>query len=182
MDLRRLRAGEWIAAASGVLLAVSLFLPWYTREAARPGSVPGREGSRSFSAWEVFSLVDVLLLVLGMLALGLLIVTAVQPTAAVGVAADALLTILAGVIAIVTVIRVLALPGSLQASDFDVARAPFAWIGLGAVLGVLGGTIVAMRDERLSKPGARTDATGVPVPAAPVIETFPAPQRGPADV
>ena len=29
MDLRRLRAGEWVAAASGVALLVSLFLPWY---------------------------------------------------------------------------------------------------------------------------------------------------------
>ena len=29
MDLRRLRAGEWLAAAAGVALVVSLFLPWY---------------------------------------------------------------------------------------------------------------------------------------------------------
>ena len=28
MDLRRLRAGEWLAAAGGVALIVSLFLPW----------------------------------------------------------------------------------------------------------------------------------------------------------
>ena len=28
MDLRRLRAGEWLAGAGGVALIVSLFLPW----------------------------------------------------------------------------------------------------------------------------------------------------------
>ena len=36
MDLRRLRAGEWIAGVSGVVLLVSLFLPWYRgRDASR---------------------------------------------------------------------------------------------------------------------------------------------------
>ena len=97
-----------------------------------------------------------------------------------GVAADALLTILAGVVAIITVIRVLNVPGSLEALGAEVERAPFAWVGLAAVLGVVVGATVAMRDERLSRPGELTDATGVPMAGPPEIETFPAPPRGAA--
>ncbi len=183
MDLRRLRAGEWITAGSGALLAVSLFLPWYTLEVPRH---EGRKipGTLTFSAWEAFSIIDVLLLVLATLAIGLLILTAVQPTAAMGIAADAMLTILAGIVAIVTVIRMLDIPDSLQAPDrfgIETGRAPFAWIGLAAVFGVLLGALIAMRDERLSKPGRRTDATGVPTGPPPAIQTFPAPPRAAAD-
>ncbi len=164
MDLRRLRAGEWIAAASGTVLVASLFLPWYTA------------GDEEVSAFEAYSVVDVLLLGIGLLGIALLAVTAAQRTAAVGVASDALLTLVAGIVVIVAAIRAANLPGDLEASGAD--RAAFLWIGLAAAAGVLLGAVIAMRDERLSKPGARTDATGVPVEGAPEIETLPAPPRG----
>lgn len=166
MDLRRLRVGEWVTAGCGLLLGMSLFLPWYEQT--------GAGGALDLTAWEAFAVLDLLLLLLAALAVGLLIVTAVQPTAAVGIAADALLTLVAGAIAIPTVFRLLNPPGDLE-------RGPFAWVGLAAVLGVLTGTVLAMRDERLSKPGERTDATGVPMAAPPEVEVFPAPPRGSPD-
>jgi hypothetical protein len=40
---------------------------------------------------------------------------------------------------------------------------------------------MAMRDERLSKPGRPTDLSGRPIPAQPEVETLPAPDpRGAA--
>lgn len=167
MDLRRLRAGEWIAAVSGALLVVSLFLPWYTA------------GEADVSALEAYSVVDVLLLGVGLLGIALLVVTATQRTAAVGVASDALLTIVAGIVLVVAAIRAANIPGDLEASG--AGRAAFLWIGLSAAAGVFVGAVIAMRDERLSKPGARTDATGVPVERPPEIETLPAPPRGSAE-
>ena len=158
MDLRRLRAGEWITAAAGILLVVSLFLPWYTHP----------DGA-DVSAWEAFAILDVLLLALAVLAVGLLVLTAVQPTAAVPIAADALLTLVAAAMALLTFFRVLNAPESLE-------RAGSAWLGLAAVLAVVVGSVISMRDERLSKPGRPTDATGVPVTAAPEVETIPAPR------
>ena len=157
MNLRRLRAGEWITAAAGVLLAASLFLPWYTRP-----------DGRDVTAWEAFAILDVLLLALAALAVGLLVLTTVQPTAAVPIAADALLTLVAAAIGVLTFFRVLNAPGSLE-------RAGSAWLGLAATLAVLVGTLIAMRDERLSKEGRPTDTTGVPVSAPQPIETIPAP-------
>ena len=165
MDLRRLRAGEWIAAASGAVLVASLFLPWYT---ARGHEV---------SAFEAYAVVDALLLVLGLLGIGLLIVTATQRTAAVGVASDALLTLVAAVVVVVAAIRAGNVPSGLEGAE----RAAFLWIGLIAAFGVLAGAVIAMRDERLSRPGEHTDATGVPVEAPAAIETLPAPLRGSSD-
>ena len=176
MDLRRLRAGEWIAAVSGAVLVVSLFLPWYSVDRPAARRVGGQ--AVDLSAWEVLSIVDVLLFAIGLLAMGLLVLTAIQRTAAVGIAADALLTLAAGVVLLIAAVRVLNLPGDVEAVGGT--RAAFAWIGLLATFGVVAGTTVAMRDERLSKPGRPTDATGAPVAAPPQVERLPAPPREPA--
>ena len=167
MDLRRLRAGEWIAGAAGVVLVVSLFMPWYTA------------GDADVSAFEAYAVVDVLLLVVGLLGIGLPVVTAVQRTAAVGVASDSLLTLVAGIVLIVAAMRALKVPGDLD--GIGAGRAAFRWIGLAAAFCILAGALIAMRDERLSKPGKPTDATGVPLDAQPEIEALPAPPRGTAE-
>ena len=164
MNLQRLRAGEWIAAVSGAVLIVSLFQPWYS------------SGGADVSAFDAYAVVDVLLLALGVLGIGLLVVTAVQRTAAVGVASDALLTLVAAAVVAVAVVRAINIPAGLEGAAVD--RAAFLWIGLAAAIGVLAGAVIAMRDERLSKRGQPTDATGVPVDAPPEIETLPAPPRG----
>ena len=179
MELRRLRAGEWIAAVSGAVLVFSLVLPWYKLElpATELGAGESRRTIR-LSAWEAYAVVDVLLFAFGLLAIGLLVLTATQRTAAVGIAADALLTLVGGVVAIVAVVRVLNMPGDLEL--LEASRAAAAWIGLLATIAVVVGTTVAMRDERLSTPGEHTDATGVPVDAPPEIETLPAPPREPS--
>lgn len=165
MDLRRLRAGEWIAATAGVVLAVALFLPWYD------------VGGAHVTAWEAYTVVDVLLFATALAGIGLAVLTAVQPTAAVGVAADSLLTIVASVLAIVALLRFLNLPGGLDDPALGAGRAAFAWVGLAASFGVAIGALVAMRDERLSKPGRPTDPSGVPISAPPEVEALPAPPR-----
>lgn len=171
MDLRRLRSGEWIAAVSGAVLVGSLFLPWYSADRTR--------ATVDYSAWEAYAMVDVLLAASGLLAIGLLMLTATQRTAAVGVAADSLLTLFAGAVAIVAAIRVMNMPAGLE--HVGAGRAAFAWIGLAAAFCVLVGTMVAMRDERLSRPGEPTDGTGAPIERPPQIETLPAPPRETAE-
>lgn len=161
MDLRRLRLGEWIAGASGLVLAVALFLPWY------------EGGASTLTAWEAYAVVDVLLAIAALLGIGLLILTTVHRSVSISIAADTLLTIFGTVIALVAVVRVLNLPGGVESG-----RAAFAWVGLVATVGVAVGALVAMRDERLSEPGRPTDVTGVPVAAQPEIERLPAPRAG----
>ena len=149
MDLNRLRVGEWITAISGVVLLISLFLPW----------------DDAMSGWEALSVTDILLGLVGVAAILLWFVTARAKNTAPGIAFDALLVPFALVMSIVLLIKVWAYDGT------------GAWLGLAATLGVLVGTLVAMRDERLSKSGQPTDQTGVPVDAPPAIEKLPAPPR-----
>lgn len=162
MDLRRLRKGEWIIGASGLILIVSLFLPWYRVESA----------SLDVTAFEAFSVFDILLVVLAVCGIALVVVVAAQEAPAMGIATEALLTLFAGAVTILLVFRVLNVPGDLEGGGEATA---FAWIGLAAAFGVFAGSLVAMRDERLSREGRPTDSTGVPVDAHPEIETLPAP-------
>ena len=161
MDLRRLRAGEWIAGVAGLVLLLSLFMPWY------------EVGGADVSAFEAFAIHDVLLAGLAGGGIALVLVTAYQQSPAVTIALDALTTLFAIGISILLVIRVLNMPGDLDAAGAE--RAAFAWIGLAATFGVLGGALVAMRDERRSKPGQWTDATGAPIDAPPEIEVISSP-------
>jgi len=91
------------------------------------------------------------------------------------VATQSLTVLITGPIALATLIRVLNMPGDLDAAG--AGRTTIAWIGLLAVFGVTVGSLVAMRDERISPPGRPTDPTGVPIDAQPEIESLPAPPR-----
>jgi hypothetical protein len=154
MDLRRLRAGEWIAAVSGAVLLVSLFLPWY-------------EGA---SAWEALSVIDVAVALVALSGVALLPVTASQRVPAVPIAYSAFVS-LAGLIGTLLVLfRVADLPDGADGRGWAL------WLGLAAALGVTAGGAIAMRDERLSPPGRHTDLMGRPVAAPPEIEPIPAPR------
>lgn len=158
MDLRRLRVGEWIVGASGLLLVIALFLPWY--------------GDPSSTAWEAFTVLDLILALLALAALSVPIVTATQRVPAVPLAVESL-TALFGLVAVVLVlIRVLNLPGDADGRDIGL------WLGLLATLGITAGGLFAMRDERRSPEGRYTDVTGVPLSAPREIETQPAPGPG----
>lgn len=155
MDMRRLRTGEWIAAASGVALLASLFLPWY--------------GPASLSAWESLGAIDVLLALVAASGVLLAVVTAAQGVPAVPIALSALV-VFAGLLGVLLVLfRVADLPGSASGREWAL------WLGLAAAAGVTIGAALAMRDERLSPPGMHTDLTGRPVPAPRPPEPIPPP-------
>ena len=186
MDLRRLRKGEWITAISGIVLFVSLFLPWWTvpgegayfeRSIGEPRSGVVFGTASDVSAWEVLSVTDALLALLAAAAVVTWIVAAMARNTAPGIASQSLLVPFALVMAVVCTVRVLNTPEPLEplAEFIDVKLAYGAWIGLVATLGVLAGDLIAMRDERLSKPGQPTDQTGVPVAQPLQAEKLPGP-------
>lgn len=59
MDLSRLDRREWVAMAGGLLLAISVFLPWYDT-GNRFGNIDGQRGS--LSAWDSLDVIRILLL------------------------------------------------------------------------------------------------------------------------
>jgi hypothetical protein len=156
MDLRRLRAGEWVAAASGVALLASLFLPWY--------------GPADVSGWEALGAIDVLLALVAAGGVLLAVVTAAQGVPAVPIALSTLVLI-AGLVAVLLVLfRVADLPDGAGGREWAL------WLGLAGAAGIVVGAAVAMRDERLSPPGRHTDLTGRPAPAPAQPEPIPPPR------
>jgi hypothetical protein len=160
MDLRRLRAGEWTAAASGAALLLALFLPWYSLDAGATAS-----------GWTALAVVDIALAIIAAAAVALVFVTAAQRVPAVPIALDALVA-LAGLIGVVLVlVRALDLPDGATGREWAI------WLALAGSLGIVAGGVLAMRDERLSPPGRHTDLTGRPAPPPAEVDTIPAPRR-----
>jgi hypothetical protein len=154
MDVRRLRAGEWIAGAAGLVLLVSLFLAWYDGQ----------------SGWESLGILDVVLALVALGAIAIPIVTAAYRVPALPLAYQSLTVLVAAVAVLLVLGRVLNIP------DWASGREGGLWLALLATLGVVAGGLIAIRDERRSAEGRHTDLTGVPVSGPPEIETHAAPR------
>jgi hypothetical protein len=163
MDLRRLRAGEWVVGIAGLVLLLALFLQWYGDEA----------GSRT--GWQSLGALDIVLALVALSALAIPIVTALHRVPAVPLAHQSLTSLVGWLAVVLVLIRVLNMP------DWAAGREWGLWVALGAAIGVAAGGMLAMRDERLTRAGRHTDLTGVPVSQQLEVETLspPRPEAGP---
>jgi hypothetical protein len=130
VDPRRLSLGEWIAGASGLLLIVSLFLPWY--------SLAGE----SATAWQTMAVDDVLITLAALIGLAAVMVVATPGLAGFSVAAVTLAALPALLALFLTIYR-LASP----APEADVSLGIGAWLGLLGALGLVAGCWRGARDE-----------------------------------
>ncbi|HSI80838.1 MAG TPA: hypothetical protein VK919_09330 [Solirubrobacterales bacterium] len=144
MDLARLGRGELIAAGSGAGLIAIMFLPWWgaSLQGVPLGEVAGVD-NRTANAWEAATFNDVIWFVAGLAAIALAIVTATQRRSGVSVAGSALLTALGLLALVLIVVRLVDPPGAL-------GREYGAWLGLAAIVGIVCGGWLAMRDEGTS--------------------------------
>jgi hypothetical protein len=150
MDLRRVRVWEWLTGLAGAVLLVSLFLPWY-------GAGSGVE----VSAWEAFTVIDVLLALVALGAIALPVIAATQRTAAVPQSWTALLMPFAIVAAILAVIRLLNLPDLGPSGE----RAFGVWLAAAAALALLAFDYRSMGDKRFPRAmRPRLDITTIPAP------------------
>jgi hypothetical protein len=143
MDLRRLRAGEWVAAASGVALLISLFLPWY--------------GPESATAWESLSAIDVLLAFVAATGVLLAIVTAAQRVAAIPIALSALVALASIVGVLLVLFRMLDVPDGASGREWAL------WLGLAGAAGIGVGAFMAMREE-VRVDGRQPEIEAMPAP------------------
>jgi uncharacterized membrane protein len=131
MDLRRLRPGDWLVTAAAIVLVVALFLPWY--------ALPS--GQRA-TAWEAFSVVDVILLACAAVSLLAVVLQATQRSPALPVVADVAAVWTALVAVVLIVIKVADRPGRYTETCYGI------WVALAAAVALLGAAWWAMRDER----------------------------------
>ncbi|MDA0163798.1 hypothetical protein OM076_26240 [Solirubrobacter ginsenosidimutans] len=160
-----MRRAEPIAGLGGVLLLVSLFLPWYM-----PNLPTALDGAtlqvkqftlvvESVTAWQAFTVTDILLAVIALPAIlvPVISVTTSGPAKSIGIAVIASAT---GWLAILLVVfRLLDPPGPNGAADLRYG----AWLALAGAILAWVGSWLSMRDE--STPGAvAPDVPRRPVP------------------
>ncbi len=139
----RLRGGDLIAGAGGAALLVALFLDWYS----------------GASAWQAFSVLDVVLALLALVPLALVALQATRASPSLPVAFSVLTTVAGALATLLVLYRILNQPGPNDRVEVELG----AWIGLAAAAITAAGGWRSLRVEAI--PGAVT----------PPIEELPAP-------
>lgn len=133
MDVSQLSQGAKIAGGAGILLLVSLFLPWYEVEA----SFGAFSASENGSAWEVFSFIDLVLFITAAAAIAVAVLSAQNRTAALPIPAGQLLLGLGALATLLVIYRVLDVPnGDIETDAVDIGRKFGLFVGLIAAAGV----------------------------------------------
>jgi Restriction Endonuclease associating with ARP len=173
MATRRPGPGELLAGASGLLLLLALFLPWFglNGRARVPGT--GRVitvGRDNMNAWEAFSGIDVLLVLVAALAIALLLVALVTtPPPELVMATGAV----AALGALLIIFRLIDLPDIAidDAGDtaYETGRRIGAFVGLLATAGVAwgAGQVAAAAPAPAAAPAAPAPPAPAPAPAKP---------------
>jgi len=159
VDTSRLSQGELIAGVSGLALLVVMFLPWYGVDV----SVAGFSASESANAWEVFSGIDIVLFLVGALAVGL----AAARLAGVDLPPDLPVGAIlagAGALAVLLILfRILDVPGpdipSGVESNIDFGRKIGLFLGLLAAGGLAYGGYRALSESPTAGSTPRSDVT-----------------------
>jgi hypothetical protein len=159
VDTSRLSLGDQIAAVSGVVLLIALFLPWYGVDVNLGGIA---SGSADASAWEALGFIDILLFLVAVVAIG------VPVAKAAGSLPDdvpgPLLVLAAGALAVLLILfRIIDLPTPDLGGGVDFSRKFGIFLGLIAAIGVAYGGWRANEEA----PTGSTSAPAPPPPAAP---------------
>jgi hypothetical protein len=137
MDLRRLRAGEWLAAAAGLLVLVALALPWY-----RP--LLPIVAYDSLTGFEALTVIDVLLVVAALVGIALAVFQASRDSPALPVAAG-VLTVVIGLLAVLLVLfRLVDVP---RHDELEVVYG--AWLALAGTIALTAGGWLSIKTEHV---------------------------------
>jgi hypothetical protein len=174
VDLSRLRPGELIAAAGGAGLLVVMFLDWYA--VGGTTEVGGRdiEISVGFTAWQRFTVTDILLALAALSALGLAVLTASRRSPALPIAATVLATGFGILATLLVFYRILNQPGPNEFIEVKFG----AFLGFVCALAIAAGGMRAMRDEAGEDAPMPTDVRPAP-PAESPRDPAPPPEAEP---
>jgi hypothetical protein len=170
VELSRLRTADLVAGVGGVALLVTLFLTWYS--AGGSASFGGREiqVSLNLTAWEAFSITDVILALTALSGIGLAVLTASRRSPALPVAAGVITTTLGALATLLVLYRILNQPGPNEFVEVKFG----AFLGFLSVLAVAVGGCRAIRDEEGEDAPVPTDVRPAPAPVSPSDPASPA--------
>jgi hypothetical protein len=160
MDTSKVSQGEMIAAGGGVLLIISLFLDWFSASASF-GNVTV---SASGNAFDVFSGMDIIMLIVGIAAIALAGAAALEASGSVPLNAGWVLALLG-----------VGTAGWALGWDLEFSNA-----GIGAWLGLVAAIVIAFGGFGTASEPRRTAASSGTAPAPPSGEpAAPAGSSGP---
>lgn len=142
MDFARISFGEMIAAASGFLLILFMFLPWFGYSAEIGGI-----GDVNANFWEVSDILDILLLLVGLIAIGVALARAAGAMPANLPAPVGTIVLGAGALAVLIVLFRLLVPPDGGIDELDVSRKVGVFLGLLAAAGVAFGGYTASNER-----------------------------------
>ena len=158
MDTSKLSLGDQIAAASGIALIVVMFLPWYGVDV----NVGAFSASESANAWEALSFIDILLFLVGLVAIGVPVAKATGSLPD-DVPGPLLVLAVGGLGVLLVLFRLLDLPTPDGGGGVDFGRKIGIFLGLIATAGVAYGGWRANAEA----PAGSTPAAEPPPPAPP---------------
>jgi hypothetical protein len=183
MASRRPGPGELLAGASGLLLLLAMFLPWFGVDASLtlPGAAdPITVEGRGLDAWETFGAIDMVLAASAVLALTLAATSFfVAPPPVLAAAAGAL----AALAALLIVYRLIDVPDlaveQSSGAAYETSRRLGAFFGLLCTAGIAWGANVALGGVEVEAEPEVAPAAPAPAPAprepAPAAPAAPAP-------
>jgi hypothetical protein len=139
MDFARVSFGETIAAVSGFLLILFMFLPWFGADL----------GFQTVNAnfWEVSSFLDIVLFLVGVVAIAAATAQAAGAMPANMPAPAGTIVLAAGALAVLIVVFRLLVPPDGGVDELDLSRKIGAFLGLIAAAGVAFGGFTAMNER-----------------------------------
>lgn len=139
MDFARVSFGETIAAVSGFLLILFMFLPWFGVDL----------GFQTVNAnfWEVSGFLDIVLFLVGVIAIGAAVAQAAGAMPANLPAPAGMIVLAAGALAVLIVVFRLLVPPDGGVDDLDLGRKIGIFLGLIAAAGVTFGGYTAMNER-----------------------------------
>jgi hypothetical protein len=161
---------DWATGLFGAALIGLLWAPWFSQatrafffnQVGKPRQFGGFSDFESVNAWQAMSVNDVIFLIVGLMAIGVVLATAAQSTAAVPIS-SAVFTTLGGLLGSVLALYRLAFPPDLGPGPTH--REVGVWLGAVAVIGLTVSAAFTMRDERRGAPGSfQLEVTELPAP------------------
>jgi hypothetical protein len=157
MDTAQAGRGTLIAGVSGLLLFIFMFFSWY----GPPDEIGGVEVptdqleaagvDTSISAWQAFDLIDLVLLIAVIVAIGVLVIEMTGASVSLPVAGSALTAGLGALAFLLVLFRLISPPGEgIAGQDIDLSRDIGIWLGLLATAGITYGGYQGMQEEGTS--------------------------------
>jgi hypothetical protein len=153
-DTTRVRLGDLVAAVSGAILFLSLFLHWYSVSV----HVAGFSQSKGFSGWTVLSFIDILLFLIAAAAIAVAVLRMANSIPRLAVS-PGLVVLGLGVLATLLVLfRIIDIPGDasgFESAAVDIGRSFGIFVALLASLGIAAGGWITWNEEGRPAPSGR---------------------------